>query len=133
MPSLFHYQVLQDPDSVKVTAEITKISYASDASEPSVEMTVTEIEPFITVLHSDDAGITQKIAAAVEDFTNVFCYVPYDSLKSTVIGHPYTFAFREAIGCTLTVNGDTITVRAKPLAIESHQGMLMAHGTVEIR
>lgn len=124
--SLFHYQVSQDPDTVTVKAEVT------DVSAGEAKAKVTEIQPFSVTLHSSDSGITRTVANIVALFISLFKNKPYELVKDNVVGKEQQFPFGQPIGYALTVHGDTISVTATSLAIETHQGMLMAHGTVEI-
>ena len=124
--SLFKYDVYQDPRDITVKAGITALS------PTEVKAKVTYIQPFTCTLHSTDPGIIKTIADAVALFINLFKNKPYAYVRDTVVGKEQTFSFEKAIGYSFAVNNDTVTVNAKSLEVETYQGMLMAHGSVEI-
>ncbi|GEB49692.1 hypothetical protein [Streptomyces cacaoi] len=126
MPALFHYEVVQDPSAVTVKAGIT------DISPTEVKAEVTWIEPFSCTLHSRDQGIIQTVGTVVAAFGLLFLEKPYTYLRDQVVGAEQKFSFEKPIGFSFTANDDTVTVNAASLAVETHHGMLMAHGSVEI-
>ncbi|MEU8696920.1 hypothetical protein AB0C61_04415 [Streptomyces sp. NPDC048680] len=127
MTDLFNYTIIQNPDPLRVTAEISGIS------ADKISGKISKVENFSLALHSNDTGILGAVESFIALVATLFANVPSTYVNKNVVGKEESFALGKPLGYSFTVEGQPITVQVKnSLELSDHQGMLLAAGDVEI-